>query len=94
MMWSKFQAYLRNIKSTRTDAQIAEEAWDAVRDAIYVDTPYHAFISALITQPTEKELEVAVSQWKSVTDKLVERRVYIIDNGNREESHSWADELE
>ena len=70
MMWSKFKTLLRNIKPNYSIEQIDEEAWEAVRDAVYVDTPYQPFISGMLEMPTEAQLEVAVSQWKSTMENV------------------------
>jgi hypothetical protein len=62
IMWATFRTYLKGVKRGRSDEQIAEEAWEGVRDAIYFGTPLHPLICGLHKPPTDDELEVVVSQ--------------------------------
>jgi len=77
-MWSKFKTFLRNIKPNYSIEQIDEEAWEAVRDAVYVDTPYQPFISGMLEMPTEAQLEVAVSQWKSTMERSMDKKACVV----------------
>ena len=63
-MWRKFQVYLRDIRPTYTEEQVAEEAWSEVRDTIYENTPYQPHISGVVRPPDEKELKSTEAVWE------------------------------
>ena len=70
LMYNKCKTHLRTLKPEADDVTIEREAWQAVRDAVFHDTPMWAHVAAVRKPPDESTLDALVGQWKAVMEPL------------------------